>query len=643
MPLSIFGDSLGIIEYLVILIFAVAVSIGGWMSFEWFRVTRMFKGRIYWIMYTLAAIFMVCSAVPCIIGWLTGNYSLFYLFAIFALLAGILCTVSNVFYYRKLREKIPGRFSSLQFILYASPFIIFFPIIIAVVLLYPPKGIVELFLLTAPPVLMLLNSWIISLNYGIQRHKFWKFRAIDSLFGGFYFFTGGLFFLLGFPGFLLPAPILFGLLGGIGQTITNRKLLEMAHSPPPAAEVVIGNYLTALGEFSDFTNRLLVGITPEAGRGTTEQILAKHFEAGAILKGCEFKEGKMNMRAAVKNIQRIPRKERTQQVFGSFHCLHSDLVEAHAAATSRERGREVFNESFASSATKYGESVYRYGLPMLLSWRVLEPAVEKCRKSTLQSLRSKLEELKREDPLLAGLELDGNRLNLKEFYSEISKPPIDEIIPRTVSSFSRLTNAWYPLIRKDLGKQADGLLSSAFSSLIERYPLAAKLGVLEVLPEGVELPGISRVEPGRSYLIEEPKSKRAFEIFEQSIRFSLPTLCVSTVYPEGLEKRYKLDDARVIWLSKQEVKNAISPEDLDILRDTITEFTEEQRGGVILLDGFEHLTTMNGFDQALRFLHDLVEKVAINRATLLVSVNPEAFDKRQLAMLQRNMEVIKEG
>lgn len=153
-------------------------------------------------------------------------------------------------------------------------------------------------------------------------------------------------------------------------------------------------------------------------------------------------------------------------------------------------------------------------------------------------------------------------------------------------------------------------------------------------------PSIS-VEPGESYLIEGEKPTRAFELLKQLFDKGTSSLCITSTALAQAKRRYGLEKIKMIWLSKQEVKDAISPADPDILRDTIVEFIKRDKGGAVLLDGVEQLIATNGFDLTLKFLSDICENVALHHAILIVSLDPRAVESKQLATLEQRMTVEK--
>jgi hypothetical protein len=61
---------------------------------------------------------------------------------------------------------------------------------------------------------------------------------------------------------------------------------------------------------------------------------------------------------------------------------------------------------------------------------------------------------------------------------------------------------------------------------------------------------------------------------------------------------------------------------------------------VVFLDGIEYLIVANGFSPVLRFLKDVQDWIILNKAVFLLPINPLALNPREMAILERTMEVL---
>jgi hypothetical protein len=149
------------------------------------------------------------------------------------------------------------------------------------------------------------------------------------------------------------------------------------------------------------------------------------------------------------------------------------------------------------------------------------------------------------------------------------------------------------------------------------------------------------LEEGKSYLVEEKKPDYSFKIFHHMAENGFSGLCITRTHPDYL-KKLGLDKVAAVWLAKTPTSTGMCPSNLETLREMISRHMQYNKNNIVLLDGLEYLVTMNGFDLTMKFLYDVCELTALNKSRLIIPANPQAFEPRQLAILERYMEVIKE-
>jgi archaellum biogenesis ATPase FlaH len=81
--------------------------------------------------------------------------------------------------------------------------------------------------------------------------------------------------------------------------------------------------------------------------------------------------------------------------------------------------------------------------------------------------------------------------------------------------------------------------------------------------------------------------------------------------------------------------------DLETIADIINKFLNQSKNPVVLLDGIEHLILENGSAPVLRLLRDIEEWMILQNAILILPVNPEAVEKKELALIERNTNDLK--
>ena len=165
--------------------------------------------------------------------------------------------------------------------------------------------------------------------------------------------------------------------------------------------------------------------------------------------------------------------------------------------------------------------------------------------------------------------------------------------------------------------------------------------------------GITRkysLTAGKSYVVEESTPDISFDAFVNIISTSSSDsskrpvgLAVSRQHPDLIRKKYGLEQTPVYWLATRTGQEVISPTNLGILTHTLIQFVEENPQGVILLDGLEYLVSNNDFNKVLRVIDQVNDHISQTKALMIIPVDPRAFDQKELALLERNMEKIARG
>lgn len=216
------------------------------------------------------------------------------------------------------------------------------------------------------------------------------------------------------------------------------------------------------------------------------------------------------------------------------------------------------------------------------------------------------------------------------------------------------------------------LFTLRFQGMTKMFNVFKKRPKVIPVTEPVANFGGYRLNRGKSYLVKDAKGEMSFEIFVsivkcicaecghpeafpcESIGCNVCTmlcpckncnharaqgLCFTTNSPKEIREKYLLQTTPVFWISKYG-SDSISPCELEIMAGMINEFLRKSKNPVVLLDGLEYLITTNGFSSVLKFLHDIREWVILNDAIFILLVSPAALDEKELALIERNMEMV---
>lgn len=169
--------------------------------------------------------------------------------------------------------------------------------------------------------------------------------------------------------------------------------------------------------------------------------------------------------------------------------------------------------------------------------------------------------------------------------------------------------------------------------------------------------------PRGVYLLHDEKADPAFALFSElvslpltpaaeipgkeesataTLEFLIPRgLVITREFPDKVRERHKLAVTPIIWLTETPGELRVAPTSLAVLTDTIIRFMESNPNSIVLVEGIEYIMTFNEFRKVLRSLDSLNETAWITKGRLLITVNPKAFDERELALLERDRLVVK--
>ena len=162
----------------------------------------------------------------------------------------------------------------------------------------------------------------------------------------------------------------------------------------------------------------------------------------------------------------------------------------------------------------------------------------------------------------------------------------------------------------------------------------------EIRWEAVTMSEKFKLKEGHCYLVEENSHGKSFQLFTEIVSDGVKGLCFTREYPDIVGEKYGLKDVPIYWLCHSVGEKRIDPRRLGILGREIIRFIQQNSGSVVLLEGLEYLILHNGFQEVMRTIHSICEAVVQNASLLIIPINPDALNKRELALLERNMEVI---
>jgi len=208
----------------------------------------------------------------------------------------------------------------------------------------------------------------------------------------------------------------------------------------------------------------------------------------------------------------------------------------------------------------------------------------------------------------------------------------------TVNDFTGIFLKTYEIMQLMSRKRADKWLEQMLHA---HGGFLYQQGILDAMPKEIELPPVFKeLQPGKVYLFKEDTPKEAYSELKEALNWGFECLCVTKLHPQKIRERYGMGKASVIWLTFKEsnAEKAINPKRLDELSKAISKFVNTTSRSAILLDCFREIIMVNGFERATRFLKEVKEICKVNNSNMLISLNPEMFGEKELAVMEKEME-----
>ena len=157
------------------------------------------------------------------------------------------------------------------------------------------------------------------------------------------------------------------------------------------------------------------------------------------------------------------------------------------------------------------------------------------------------------------------------------------------------------------------------------------------LPEPIE----TTLKRGQCEMIESKRSDIAYRMFISSVAGGNQGLMITRVHPDQIKEKYGLVKTPVLWLAQQPGPDRIDPSSLSLLQHTIVEFLQRGTESIILLDGIEYLVSNNSAEKVQKLMYTIRDAVVMSGAKLIVPIDPEVLDKKDLALLEREFELMR--
>ncbi len=190
---------------------------------------------------------------------------------------------------------------------------------------------------------------------------------------------------------------------------------------------------------------------------------------------------------------------------------------------------------------------------------------------------------------------------------------------------------------KELAMALAAMEQEHYDEIKKVHDLLVDMRQKEIKPESLK---------AGAYLFTERRKARYFLL--DFMKWDKKLLAIVRENPSELGEMLAGKVKEILWVTKVEGLGGdanvtiVSPRDVPDLRRIIVKFFEGQKDkrGVILLENLGYLALELGFKKAMDFVLYLKDVAILHNGYLIVTSVPEAFDKREWAIITSELELI---
>lgn len=148
------------------------------------------------------------------------------------------------------------------------------------------------------------------------------------------------------------------------------------------------------------------------------------------------------------------------------------------------------------------------------------------------------------------------------------------------------------------------------------------------------------VKPSGTYLILQDSQDTGYDVFADYVTHGMHGMIITRKHPKEVRERYGLQKTPIVWLTDSPIDYEQTINMLTDLSILISTFTSKTKNGILLLDGLEYLVSRNGFQAVYQFIQQKRDNIAATNSRCIFVIDTETFEKKELALLRRELETL---
>ncbi len=232
---------------------------------------------------------------------------------------------------------------------------------------------------------------------------------------------------------------------------------------------------------------------------------------------------------------------------------------------------------------------------------------------------------------LAKAQRKGSALDKKQAKSMLAGTTVFLVSGTT----SNMTFPLFDIELPEIGSWLSIILTLFTAYAILRYKLFIIVPKLEEIEQTEQKYSL---EEGLKYIIKEKKADKSYEIFKDQLMHGRFGLCLSKFHPKKVRDTYGLERTPIVWVTFRESENTVSPRDMAAMESVVFDFLGKAEKPVIFIDCLNEIRLVNGIDKTVHWLRRIASICKDKDCILLLSVNPDLWQEKELAVIERGIE-----
>jgi len=184
----------------------------------------------------------------------------------------------------------------------------------------------------------------------------------------------------------------------------------------------------------------------------------------------------------------------------------------------------------------------------------------------------------------------------------------------------------------------------AYSSLMKMPPTLEN--ARKVIGHEGDRARAREIRRGHSYIVEEARAELCHVIAGERAVEGWAVLDITRTNPERLAGRFAaLSSSRIVWLTDRESeKKATLEPSLEKIEYEIKNFLKmsyaARKGTLVVVDDLQYVISNTNFEGTVRLLRRIADEMSEQGGVLIVSVGQDTLSKQEIAILEREMELL---